>query len=99
MIQSAVAQSDDEKKADKPKPEMLECKVRVTDPDGNPVEDATVYCTGMRTRLERGSHWSWREDKLGPAPRIKTNSDGIAIMSYPKYVNEKLETRPDDLER
>ena len=92
MIQSAVAQSDDDKKADKPKPEMLECKVRVTDPDGNPVEDATVYCTGMRTRLERASHWSWRDDKLGPAPRIKTNSDGIAIMPYPKYVDEKLET-------
>ena len=92
MIQSAVAQNDDDKKADKPKPEMLECKVRVTDPDGNPVEDATVYCTGMRSRLEPGSHWGWGEERFGPVPRIKTESDGIANMPYPKYLAEKLET-------
>ena len=92
MIQSAVAQSDDEKKAVKPKPEMLECKVRVTDPDGNPIEDATVYCSGLRTQLESTRNWSWNPDRFGPAPRVKTDGDGIAIMPYPRYVSGNMET-------
>lgn len=90
----ATAQDDSTESSDKKKPkvEFLECKVRVTDPDGNPVEDAKVYCTGMRTRQGQGSHWSWREGLWGPTPKIKTDDFGLAVMQYPKFVHEKLET-------
>lgn len=83
---------DDTAKPDVPKPEMLTCKVLVLDPDGNPIEDATVFCTGLRTKADPGSHWIWLEQRLGPAPKLKTNEQGIVEMPYPKYVMEKLET-------
>ena len=92
MIQSAVAQSDDEKKEDKPKPEMLECKVRVTDPDGNPVENATVYCAGMRTRLGLDNFYSDWSEKHGPAPHVQTDNEGVASLLYPKYAHAKMES-------
>ncbi len=76
----------------RPPVEMLKCNVLILDPDGNPVEDATVYCTGMRTRIEPGSHWSWSPEEHGPLPKLKTNAQGIVEMPYPKYVTEKLET-------
>ena len=92
---SVVAQNDSTESSVKKKPkiEFLECKVRVTDPGGNPVEDATVYCTGLRTRQERGSHWIWSEQQFGmPAPRVQTDANGGVEMQYPKFVAEKLET-------
>lgn len=72
--------------------EMLVCNVLVLDPDSNPVEGATVYCSGMRTRNEPGSHWGWSPETHGPLPRLTTDADGMVRMPYPKYVDEKLET-------
>ncbi len=77
---------------DKPLIELLASKILVLDPDGNPVEEATVYCSGMRTRIATGSHWLWDEKTHGPMPKLQTNAEGIVEMPYPKYVEEKLET-------
>ena len=91
----AVAQEkSDPDTAEKKKPdvEMLKCKVKVVDPDGFPVEDATVFCTGLRSKEEGGSHWIWSEESFGKAERIKTNADGIAVMSYPKMMGENRTT-------
>ena len=87
------AQTDDgEKKTPKPKVEMLTAKVQVVDPDGNPIEGATVEPSGLRTKAEPGSHWFWSPEKLGEPPKKETDSNGAVEMPYPKYVREKLET-------
>ncbi len=92
ICSNALAQekpaADPAKDEKKPDVEMLECKVKVVDPDGFPVEDATVFCAGMRSKEERGSHWGWSEESFGKAPRVKTNADGIAMMPYPKMLAE-----------
>ena len=92
-IQCAFAQDVDADKEDpiKPKSPMLTQQVLVVDPDGKPVEDATVTPRGMRTKIERGSWWGWNKDYHGPQPEIKTGADGIAEVPYPQYVHEKLE--------
>ena len=89
-----VAQEDDatEKPKKKPDVEMLECKVKVVDPDGHPVEDAVVYCTGLRSKEEQGSHWGWSDEQWGKVPKIKTDPDGIATMPYPKMLSEEMTT-------
>lgn len=92
MFGSSTSAQGDDKETNKPEPELLTCRVLVVDPDGNPVQEATVYCTGMRTRIEPGSHWGWSLESHGPLPKLKTGEDGIAEMPYPKYVAEKLET-------
>ena len=87
----------------KPKPkvdpptEMLSLKVLVTDPEGNPVEEAVVSPHGMRTKVERGSWWSWMPERHGERPKVSTNAEGIAVIPYPKYTMEKLETGELDL--
>jgi len=87
------AQTDDgEKKTPKPKVEMLTAKVQVVDPDGNPIEGASVEPSGLRTKAEPGSHWFWSPEKFGEPPKKETDSSGNVEMPYPKYVREKLET-------
>ena len=78
----------EEKPKKKPDVEMLECKVKVVDPDGHPVEDAVVYCTGLRSKEERGSHWVWSDEQWGKVPEIKTDPDGIATMPYPRMLSD-----------
>jgi hypothetical protein len=73
------------------KPELLTLQVLVTDPDGEPVENATVFCTGLRTKVRRGDHWGWSEDRFGPLPKPETNSEGLVDLPYPKYVSEEIE--------
>ena len=71
---------------------MLECKVKVVDPDGHPIEDAVVYCTGLRSKEEQSSHWGWSDEQWGKAPKIKTAADGIATMPYPKMLSDSETT-------
>lgn len=80
--------SDDEA----PKIPRVKIRVKVLDPDGEPVEGAQVTPFGLRSRSEPGSHWSWIEKFHGPLPKARTNAQGIAELSYPKFVTEKLET-------
>jgi hypothetical protein len=83
---ASVAQDDADAQDDpnkKPDVEMLKCNVKVVDPDGHPVEDATVYCTGLRSREDPGSgHLMFWLMKM----KIKTDENGIATMSYPKMI-------------
>ena len=87
----AFAQDDasSEAKPKIPNVEMLECRVKVVDPDGFPVEEATVYCTGLRSKEQPGSahlmDWLMRI-------RVKTDKDGIAKMPYPKLIRKGLTT-------
>lgn len=73
------------------KPELLMLQVLVVDPDGHPIENATVQPTGLRTKVEPGSHWGWSEELLGPLPKVQTNAEGIVELPYPKYVIEEIE--------
>ena len=75
-----------------PKIPRVKVRVKVLDPDGEPVEGAQVTPSGLRSRSEPGSHWTWMEKSHGPLPKVRTNAEGIAELSYPKFVTEKLET-------
>ena len=90
--QAQNEKSTDSAKSKKNDIEMLECRVKVVDPDGFAVEDATVFCTGLRSKEEPGSHWGWGEELLGKLPRIQTDSEGIAVMPYPKQLSEEFST-------
>jgi hypothetical protein len=96
LVGPVVAQEDDSENASKaddaPDIEMVTSELLIVDPDGNPVEEATVYCTGMRTKIKPGSHWGWTEEEHGPLPKLKTNEKGIVAMPVPKFVTEKLVT-------
>ena len=83
--------TDEEKQKKKPDVEMLECKVKVVDPDGHPVEDALVYYINLRSNDERGT-WLWSDEIWGKAPKIKTDADGIAKMPYPKMLKDGVTT-------
>ncbi len=91
ILTLSVHADDAVPESDKPKIEFLHCKVLVVDPDGNPVQDALVYCTGMRTRIGPGSFWYWVTERYGPVAKLKTGEDGVVEMPYPKYTTEKLE--------
>ncbi len=81
-----------ESKAKKPPAELLIARVLIQDADGQPLEDATVFPSGLRTKAEPGSHWGWSPERHGPLPKLRTNAEGIVEVPYPKYVQEKLET-------
>ncbi len=72
-----------------PELKMASANIRVLDPEGNPVAEATVYCTGLRTKQEPGSHWGWPSDE--PSPRGTTDADGRVTMQYPHFLEDKLE--------
>ena len=86
LAQEDAAADGDQDAKEKPKPKMLVCRVRVVDPEGYPIEDATVFCTGMRVNEEPGSHWGWSDERWGKAPRIQTNAEGVAEMPYPEKI-------------
>ncbi len=77
--------------SDNPEIDFLTCKVLVVDPDGNPVQDALVSGSGLRTRIEPGKAWFWLPERHGPVTKLKTGEDGIVEMPYPKFAAEKLE--------
>ena len=85
------AQEADDKESTLPKVEMLTLKVLVLDPDEHPVEGAIVKPRGLRTKLDRGSWWTWVERRDGPVPEVLTDSKGVAEVPYPKYTYEKME--------
>lgn len=73
------------------KPELLTMQVLVVDPDGHPIENATVFPSGLRTKVEPGSHWGWSEPLHGPIPKLQSNAEGLVALPYPKYVMEEIE--------
>ncbi len=78
-------------KATEKKPELLTLQVLVVDPDGHPIENATVFPSGLRTKVEPGSHWGWSEPLHGPIPKLQSNAEGLVALPYPKYVMEEIE--------
>ena len=97
LAPTVTAQTEDSadegaKKARKPKVEMLTANVRVVDPDGNPIEGATVGVSGLRKKADPSGHWWWSPENFGEPPEKETNANGLVEMPYPKYVTEKLET-------
>jgi len=75
--------------------QMLELRVRVVDPDGNPVPKAKVIPWALRS--SQGHGW-WRDDpkdgaNVGPK-EVFTDDDGRATVLYPRFrdVKERVQT-------
>ena len=90
----AIAKQDptQDNKTIVPESKMIEVEIKVVDPDGNPVESADVYCTGLRTKANPASHHGWNHLHHGEPTKHKTNNEGDATVLYPEFVKEKLET-------
>ena len=89
VVAGSFASGQDQTEA--PKPEFLMMQVLVLDPDGHPIENATVFPSGLRTKVESGSHWGWSEPLHGPIPKLQSNAEGMVDLPYPKYVMEEIE--------
>ena len=84
--------NEDEQKSDEvpEESELFPLEIVVFGEDNQPIQDATVVISSLRTKLERASaHSNGQFIEEGSA---QTDSDGIASVSYPKYVYEKMET-------
>ena len=69
--------------------------IRVVDGAGKPVEGAVIVPDGMRTKPGPyvSGHYGWMRGTNGPpALAVRTDRDGVALVSYPKYVFERIET-------
>ncbi|MEM7476007.1 MAG: hypothetical protein AAF483_13520 [Planctomycetota bacterium] len=68
--------------------EMRQAALRVLDPDGEPLSGASIEVWGLRPLKQRasghGNHATLR--------MAKTGKDGIALLPYPRYVFEEMET-------
>lgn len=78
---------DDDKGASKI--ETADAQIRVTDPEGNPIADALVYGSGLRTVQEPGSHWGWPQGV--ELAKRKTNEQGLVTLPYPKRIAKDLD--------
>lgn len=65
---------------------MNTIRVTVVDANQNPVVGAKVQIDGLRTRKERASAHSNRKRVT-----VKTNDQGVAEVSYPRYAYERME--------
>ncbi len=81
-VEAAVAEEEVERRS---------LEVKVVNEAGEPVEGALVTPTFLRSSSDPGSSYGWREDFGRPGP-AKSNADGIATVSYPRYVLERQET-------
>jgi len=71
---------------------MLTTIVTVVDESGEPIEGATIEVDGLRPVIRPGAlHAKWSVDR-GPAPVSQTNSDGKALVRYPKFLTEDMLT-------
>ena len=82
---------DDAQAPQQPDIEFIKCRVMVVDALGQPVQGAVVMPSGLRTSRRRGTHWGWSASAFGPLQKIKTDADGLAELSIPKYVMKKNE--------
>ncbi|EEF58283.1 hypothetical protein [Pedosphaera parvula] len=65
--------------------------LKVIDAAGNPVAGAIITPDGLRPK-KNGGHYMWTDEApVKPLP-VKTDAKGIARVSYPHYVVERLET-------
>jgi hypothetical protein len=85
---SLIPAGQDEKES-KNVAEFLPTVINVVDEDGKPVEGAVITIDGLRNN---SGHYGWDSDRFGQAPQVSTNAQGIANVSYPKYILEKSKT-------
>ncbi|CAN0351021.1 unnamed protein product, partial [Hapterophycus canaliculatus] len=71
------------------KTELIPWKIYIADKQGKPIEGATVSISGLRPAKPPWGHWQWPRDSAGPAPRVQTNSSGIATLHYPKHLGSE----------
>ena len=65
-------------------------RITVVDPDGRPIERATLDPWALRMG---GGHGSWNEPAYGPKPTPTTGPDGVATFTVPTLAGDrKLET-------
>lgn len=74
-----------------PTVEMALVDVKVQDAGGQPVAGAEVTPASLRTDLDPGSSFSWRLEFGEPTP-VRTDTQGIAKLAYPRYVRERMST-------
>lgn len=91
-INSPLLRADETLKEGAAKPEFLSLTIRVITADGEPIEGASVRPIGLRTRIERGSHYGWNPESHGSGDEVVTDGEGQVEIKYPKYVTERLET-------
>lgn len=68
---------------------------RVIDASGHPIAGATIKPNALRTKAGpyvSGCYGWMSESNHVPNPPVTTDKNGTAIVPYPKYVIEKLET-------
>lgn len=80
--QFLLGQDDDEKKV-----KRIPLRLKVVDPDGEPIVGANVRAYALRSDAEPGSHFAWRS-QLGEAPTGESNTDGVIETDYPEFVIE-----------
>lgn len=91
MCRGQATESTDGDASEKLSP-LVPVRILVRNADEQEVAGAKVTPVGLRTKAERASHWSWSPKYHGPAPTVTTGQDGIAEITYPQFVSEKLET-------
>lgn len=69
----------------------LTMTVKVTDADGQPLEDVAITPHAART-IPKAGHFFWRERVLGKLDTVITNAEGLAELPYPEFIEEKLRT-------
>jgi len=74
------------------KVEMLTFKVLVVDPHGAPVEDAEIAVWGMHAKVEDSTLYRWQPNDVGQQTRLKSDSQGLIEMQYPRFVAKDVET-------
>ena len=71
--------------------ERITVRIQITNTEDEPVVGASVTPVGMRTRVERGSHYSWVTERHGKRPVAETDDAGMVEIPCPKFVYEQLE--------
>jgi hypothetical protein len=66
--------------------------VKVVDENGRPLPGASVRPTGLRTREERGSAYSWRSRSQSEIHDAVTDAEGRASISFPAHPLDNLTT-------
>ena len=69
-------------------------RVTVLTEDGKPIPNAIIQPDGLREQNNTASHYTWIPAMHGPKKFISTDTNGQAVISYPKYVilEENLRT-------
>ena len=63
--------------------------VVIVDENDERIPNATVVAQGLRAVQDPGSFYSWIEEEHGPMLSVTSNEDGIAKITYPKWVGRK----------